>query len=84
MCFNSYAKYSAMSERDEESVASGQSSATNDGGILSLFPELRISGLIIPKTFDSKWIESMKDKIKLKSHDIWIVTYPKCGTSWTQ
>jgi hypothetical protein len=73
-----------MSLRKQESVASDQSSTTNGSGISSSFPELRIDELKVPNIFDSKWIKSMKDTVKLRSDDIWIVTYPKCGTTWTQ
>ena len=73
-----------MSLKEQELVTNGQSVATNDVGTMSAFPEVRIGGLKVTKNLDSKWIESMKDTVKLRSDDIWIVTYPKCGTTWTQ
>ena len=51
---------------------------------MSAFPEVRIGGLKVPKNIDYQWVENMKDTVKVKSDDIWIVTYPKCGTTWTQ
>ena len=73
-----------MSLKEQESVADDQGSTTNAVGIMSSFPEVRIDGLKIPKTFDTEWIKNMKDTVKLRPDDIWIVTYPKCGTTWAQ
>ena len=73
-----------MSLREQESVANGQSCTTNDVGILSSFPEVKIGEMRVPKFFDTKWIKSMKDTVKLRPDDIWIVTFPRCGTTWTQ
>ena len=47
------------------------------------FPEIRISGMKIPAILNTEWIEGMKD-MKWRPDDVWIVTYPKCGTTWTQ
>ena len=74
----------SMSLREQESVTNGQSVTTNDVGTMSAFPEVRIGGLKVPKNIDYQWVENMKDTVKVKSDDIWIVTYPKCGTTWTQ
>ena len=46
-------------------------------------PVKKIHGLTVPPLFDLKWIEQMKD-MKLRPDDVWVVTYPKCGTTWTQ
>ena len=77
-----------MSLSKLEEVASGQSSTVKDAEamlpIMPAFPDLSIGGLKIPAIFDVKWVERMKDTVKLRPDDIWIVTYPKCGTTWTQ
>lgn len=41
-------------------------------------------GLSVPPFFDLEWIENMKDKVKMRPDDVWIVTYPKSGSTWTQ
>ena len=46
-------------------------------------PEVRYNGLMVPAFFDFEWIKSMKE-MKLRPDDVWIVSYPKCGTTWTQ
>ena len=42
------------------------------------------SGLNVPIVFDVEWIKSMKDAVKLRPDDVWVVSYPKSGTTWTQ
>ena len=42
-----------------------------------------INGLPLPLSVTQPQLESMKG-IELFPDDIWVVTYPKCGTTWTQ
>ena len=76
-----------MSSGDQEQAAKDQVTPGSgiQGGPPSFpsFPEVRINGLKVPPTFDAEWIEKIKD-MKLRPDDVWIVTYPKCGTTWTQ
>ena len=78
-----------MSSSVQEPVAKdGQDSLDNSNGPgamppLPSLPDLRISGLKVPGICDVEWVKSMKD-MKWRQDDIWIVTYPKCGTTWTQ
>ena len=71
-----------MSSNKLEQVANGQGSTVKDAEATP--PDLSINGLPVPPRFNTKWVESMKDTVKLRPDDIWIVTYPKSGTTWTQ
>ena len=42
-----------------------------------------INGLKVPKFVAQEEYDKLKT-LKLYSDDVWIVTYPKCGTTWTQ
>ena len=63
-------------------ATSGESGAGPPSMPVSL-PEYKFHGLTVPPIFDFEWIEQMKD-MKLRPDDVWVVTYPKCGTTWTQ
>ena len=42
-----------------------------------------LNGILLPDVVTQDALDSMKD-FKLYSDDVWIVTYPKCGTTWVQ
>ena len=42
-----------------------------------------LNGLIVPKFVEQKSLDKLKD-LRLRDDDVWIVTYPKAGTTWTQ
>ena len=58
-------------------------SSNTDSSSGPLTESVRLDGLLVPCFIDIEWIKSMKD-MKLRPDDIWIVTFPKCGTTWTQ
>uniref|UniRef100_T1HB80 Sulfotransfer_1 domain-containing protein n=1 Tax=Rhodnius prolixus TaxID=13249 RepID=T1HB80_RHOPR len=43
---------------------------------------LQPSGLIMPKEF-SRYIDRIKN-FQVRADDVWVISYPKCGTTWTQ
>ena len=46
-------------------------------------PAVIVKGVKVPHYFDVDWVARMKDTVKLRPDDTWVVTYPKCGTTWT-
>ena len=38
--------------------------------------------VVMPKTYEA--ISERIQNFKVREDDIWIITYPKCGTTWTQ
>lgn len=46
--------------------------------------ENKSGGLILPFDFDIVTCQDMRNRFEIKSHDIIIATYPKCGTTWMQ
>ena len=42
-----------------------------------------INGLPLPKFVQEECLKEMRD-LQLYPDDVWVVSYPKCGTTWTQ
>ena len=42
-----------------------------------------VNGLLVPDFVRQDVVDKMKD-MELYPDDVWVVTYPKCGTTWTQ
>ena len=41
------------------------------------------NGFLIPRIFPEKLWDRIQN-FEVREDDIWVVTYPKCGTRWTQ
>ena len=41
------------------------------------------NGIQVPKFVTQEEVDKLKD-VELYPDDVWVVTYPKCGTTWTQ
>ena len=81
---NTYVKRKlvTMSSRDQELIQD-QVSIPSDGSLVNPLPDVWLDGLKVRSYMDLEWIKGMKN-MKLRPDDIWIVTYPKSGTTWTQ
>ena len=42
-----------------------------------------LNGLVVPKVVKQEVLDKLKE-LSLRDDDVWIVTYPKAGTTWTQ
>ena len=42
-----------------------------------------VNGVLVARFVQQKYVDDLKS-LELYSDDVWIVTYPKCGTTWTQ
>lgn len=42
------------------------------------------NGLHVPPHFNAEASQEVRDRFELRSHDVVITTYPKCGTAWMQ
>lgn len=61
-------------------VFSNPGNANCDPEITTLMK--KFNHIVLPKAFE-KYIEQIW-QLKVYEDDIWIITYPKCGTTWTQ
>ena len=42
-----------------------------------------LNGLVVPKFIEQKNLDKLND-LRLRDDDVWIVSYPKAGTTWMQ
>jgi hypothetical protein len=43
----------------------------------------KVRGLLVPSVVKQEALDKLKE-LELYTDDVWVVTYPKCGTTWTQ
>ena len=43
----------------------------------------KVNGFLVPSLVKQEDVDKLKD-LELYPDDVWVVTYPKCGTTWTQ
>ena len=50
------------------------------------YETMKVEGgsLVLPKNFAQSELPKKIYNMKVREDDIWIVTYPKCGTTWAQ
>ena len=70
----------SMSAADQELTV--RTSSESEMG--TPLPEYKLldSGVKVPILVDEEWIKAMKD-MKLRPSDVWVVSFPKSGTTWT-
>ena len=56
---------------------------TGDFDMASGPPYSVLQGMNVPKFVLQEELDKLKD-FQLYPDDVWVVTYPKCGTTWTQ
>ena len=50
----------------------------------SLPQKLLVNGISVPQFFSRSWVEEGMKNMALCPDDIWVVCYPKSGSTWTQ
>ena len=43
----------------------------------------KVNGFLVPSFVNQEEVDKLKG-LELYPDDVWVVTYPKCGTTWTQ
>ena len=64
-------------------IVMNQEEKVGESAVTTVVPRpLNIHNLRVPPFFDVGWIKKLKD-MNLRSSDVWIVSYPKSGNTWT-
>ena len=71
----------AENKLTDEQRANGVRAMDPRWGYLVKFDDLNI---IQPPSFSFEVIYDLRNRLQLKSHDIIVATFPKCGTTWMQ